>query len=269
MESAIAQDLLMSGVVYLMYHELQHDGRPLRCTLPGYVRYVVRESQFEDHLCELVRAGYRGITVGDALDGGRSVVSVAVTFDDGSETDLLVAAPLLARRGFGATFFVPSGYVGRPGYLSAGQLRELAKAGFEIGCHSRTHAFLTDLGPSALETEIVHAKHDLEQIVGQRIEHFSCPGGRWNRQVSELARAAGYRSVLTSRTGVNYAHSDPYRLARVAIDRSLSSSEFLRICQGKSLRARRAREIILNTAKRLLGNIAYKRLRDVLLKVPS
>ena len=229
----------MNGMVYVMYHELERVERPLCNNDPGYVRYVLSEDALTSHMEVLVRNGLHGISVGEALAASDPTHAVAITFDDGSETDSLLAAPLLARYNFKATFYVVSSWINRRGWLSSRQLRELADADFEIGCHSRSHAFLTDLEPSDLRNEIVTAKVELEQILGRPIEHFSCPGRQVESEGAQAAREAGYRSVATSNIGINYSQVNPYRLARVAILRGTAPDEFLGICRGKNLRIRR------------------------------
>ena len=86
----------------------------------------------------------RGISVEDALCN-KKTGKVVITFDDGCETDLTVAAPLLQRANFTATFYITLGFLGRTGYLIPRQVRELSDAGFDIGCHSMTHPYLSDL----------------------------------------------------------------------------------------------------------------------------
>src|SRR5258708_11065666 len=159
----------------------------------------------------LQNAGLRGISVSEALTGG-AAGGIAITFDDGCETDLSVAAPILHKLNFGATFYITVGFLGRPGYLTANQVRELIDAGFEIGCHSMTHPYLTDLDDLQLHREIIDAKSRLEEIVGRPVHHFSCPGGRWSPVVSTMARRGGYRSVATSRIAVNHPTCNPFSL---------------------------------------------------------
>ena len=43
---------------------------------------------------------------------------VVLTFDDGNISDLATAAPILKTHGFGATFYITSGWVGKPGRLN-------------------------------------------------------------------------------------------------------------------------------------------------------
>lgn len=108
---------MKAGIAFLMYHELELPGRALCQTDPGYTRYIVTASAFHGHLSHLKNIGYQGLSVGKALQfsGEREV---AITFDDGCETDVEVAAPMLTKFGFGATFYVTSGRLGQRGYMS-------------------------------------------------------------------------------------------------------------------------------------------------------
>jgi len=252
------------SIVFLMYHELEIPGRPLCLPEAGYARYAVSEHEFREHMQHLKERGSKGASVGQALEfsGGPCV---AITFDDGSETDLLAAAPILQQAGFSATFYITSGWLGQPGHLSSAQLNDLSRQGFEIGCHSMTHAYLTDLDDARLRRETADAKNKIEDIIGKPIEHFSCPGGRYNDRVANAARAAGYRTVATSRIYANSPRTDVFALGRVAILRGLPTATFASICTGEALPQMRVRSSIRDAAKHLLGSSLYDRMRNVLL----
>ncbi|MGH9359437.1 MAG: polysaccharide deacetylase family protein [Terriglobia bacterium] len=251
-----------AGFICLMYHELERAGRPLCCNEPGYVRYVVREADFLLELQSLAAAGTSGQSLSKALESSQDgLAGVAITFDDGCETDWLVAAPVLKQLGFGATFYVVAAWIGQRGYLTMDQLHSLAGDGFEIGCHSMTHAYLTGLDAASLQREIAASKDCLEQITGKRVEHFSCPGGRWNAAVSECCRKAGYRSVATSRIGINRAAGGSFRLARVAVQRDTALPAFESLCRGNGLWMPQARQALLDSAKAVVGNSTYERIR--------
>jgi len=250
--------------VFLMYHELERPGRPLCHTEPGYIRYVLRSSDFCAQIQSLKDKGWRGISVGEAL--AHQPDRVAITFDDGSETDFICAAPVLCELGFGATFYVTTGFIGKRGYLNHSQLRELCGLGFEIGCHSMTHAYLTDLDENGVSREVAEAKSQLEQLISHPVEHFSCPGGRHNQLVSEIARRAGYRTVATSRMHANSALSNPYALGRVAVMRATSLATFENLCRGHGLWQLNLLVRLREGMRRLLGNSAYDRLRDAALR---
>jgi len=253
------------STVFLMYHELELPGRALVETEPGYVRYILSADKFRSQIEWLKQQGWRGLSVSEALrfEPGNSV---AVTFDDGCETDLIAAAPILKEAGFGATFYVTAGRVDAAGFLSRQQLRELDGMGFEIGCHSMTHAYLNDIGTEELRTEIAAARRTLRDFTGSRIDHFSCPGGRYDERALAVAREAGYRTVTNSRAYANHPATDPYQLGRVAIMRSVDQTEFVRICHGQGLWKMRLSETLRGTAKRMIGNRGYDSIRRVLLR---
>jgi len=257
--------MLRSNTVFLMYHELKLEGRPTCRSDPGYLHYVLEEGEFRAHLNRMRFLNLRGMSVGEALGAGDAEDGAVITFDDGCETDLTAAAPLLADAGFTATFYVITGHIGRKGYLSAEQVRELHRGGFEIGCHTMNHPYLTELGRESLRVEIAEAKGQLEQIIGRRVDHFSCPGGRWNWRVERAVREAGYRSMGTSRAGANSPSVNPFRLARVPLHPGMPLAAFDNLVRGHGMLRRKARDLALTAAKSILGNGTYDRLRAALL----
>jgi len=252
-------------IVFLMYHELELPGRPLCQSEPGYVRYILPRASFQSQVNWLRQSGWRGLSVSEALNFSNEK-SVAITFDDGCETDLMAAAPTLKEAGFNATFYVTAGPIGQPGYLSPEQLRELSSLGFEIGCHSMTHSYLDELDQAALKREISDSGKQLEDLIGKRIEHFSCPGGRYNAQTIAVVREAGYRSMATSHARPNSPSRDSFLLGRVAILRGFDSASFEKVCTGEALAKMRLAESARGAARRLLGNRLYDRLRATLLR---
>jgi peptidoglycan/xylan/chitin deacetylase (PgdA/CDA1 family) len=263
----------MIEAVHLMYHELESPGRKLCRDEPGYVRYVITAEEFRRQLAYLRENGFQCLSVEDAFnekddekhDKQQRRARIVITFDDGCETDLLTAAPLLKEFDANATFYIVAGFLGSPGYLSALQLRELSEQGFDIGSHSMTHAYLPDLAPEELRAEIQGSKARLEEITGREVKHFSCPGGRWSQSVAREAQRAGYATVATSRPGKNGSANDCFALARMAVLRGTSLADFDRICRGRGLLRKRAQVAALSAAKKLLGNGMYEKLRAAVL----
>jgi peptidoglycan/xylan/chitin deacetylase (PgdA/CDA1 family) len=242
---------------------LELPGRALCHSEAGYARYVVSMENFRRQLEVLRQAGLKGISVSQMLEGESGI---ALTFDDGCETDLIAAAPAIQELGFKATFYITVGFLGTSGYLSQPQVRELAKYDFDIGCHSLTHPYLSDLDATGLHREIVEAKDSLQQIAGKAVLHFSCPGGRWDSHVAEVARNAGYRSVATSRTGVNWPSTNAFRLARIAVMRDTSMVAFQSLSTGRGLWPMQLREGTRAAVRKAMGNSMYDKLRSRLLK---
>ena len=262
---------MSKGIVFLMYHELQVAGRKLVDESAGYRRYVVSNEQFAAHLDVVVQSGLKGTNVSESLDALQSGTTakplVCFTFDDGCASDLHVAAPLLRDKNFNAMFYVTVDHLGKEGYLTKTELRELSDLGFEIGSHSLTHRHLNDLDAKEIRSELVDSKNALEEITGKRVDHFSCPGGRVNAIVTDVAVAAGYKSVATSQLGINSARSNVFALKRVAIKREMNLKTFARVCSGKGQFLMKSEDSLLLTGKRLLGNERYDRLRTNLLSL--
>ncbi len=251
----------------LMYHELALANRALCSTDPGYVRYVVAEPSFRAQLARLAERGMRGVSVSQWIDLPMSATPrVMLTFDDGCETDLISAAPLIRERGFNATCYLTIDFLERPGFLAHAQVRELAATGIEIGCHSMSHAYLSDLDDAALRREVVDSKHRLEQIAGVRVRSFSAPGGRYDDRLLPLAREAGYDSVTTSNPAQNPNARPAGLLGRTAIMKDTRMPQFDAILSGEDLASRQSRDRLLGAAKSLLGNRLYEKLRAALLR---
>ena len=250
-----------------MYHELERAGRPLCSADAGYVRYVVREDDFRAQMDAMAASGKFGVGVSEwlAAPAASAANQVVITFDDGCETDLIAAAPILQAHAFGATCYLTVDFLDRPGFLTRTQVRELAATGIEIGSHSVSHAYLSDLDDAALHREIVESRHELELLAGVTIRSFSCPGGRYDDRVLSVARKAGYESVTTSRAEWNHHQRPAELLGRIAIMQDTTLADFSSTLSGRDLGARRLRNSALGAAKAVLGNTLYEKLRVALL----
>ena len=95
-----------------MYHELELAGRPLCQSDPGYARYILPLATFRRQIEWLKQSDFRGVNVSEAL-AIPAQPAVCITFDDGCETDLIAASPVLREFGFAATFYVTAGFLGQ------------------------------------------------------------------------------------------------------------------------------------------------------------
>ncbi len=252
------------GTAFLMYHELSVPGRATCRPEPGYTRYVVPATDFRTQMKGLADEGWKGRNVTEALanfDGK----SVCITFDDGCETDLLSAAPVLKELGFHGTSYITVEFLNRPGYLTHSQVRELSAMGLEIGCHSLTHPYLTDVDDAQLRKETAGAKERLEQIAGVRVDHYSCPGGRWDGRVAAAVKRSNFRTMATSVTSLNFSTTDHFALARLAVLDGVSIDRLLRACRGEGLLLTQMKEKTRDLARRILGNQGYDSVRTLIL----
>jgi peptidoglycan/xylan/chitin deacetylase (PgdA/CDA1 family) len=122
-----------------------------------------------------------------------------VTVDDGGAAYHTSIAGRLERLGWRGHCFVSTDCIGRRGFLSRQQVRDLAERGHVIGSHSASHPFAFNALPfSEIVTEWSRSRAVLEDIVGCRIDVGSVPGGYFSPAVARAARDAGYRVLFTS-----------------------------------------------------------------------
>lgn len=252
--------------VCLMYHEVVPHWS---ASAGSEAWFAVSKQAFERQLALIAEAGFAGCSLEDALarPGERRV---AITFDDGSAGQHLGAFPALIARRMTATFFVTTGWIGRPGYVSWSALREMKAAGMSIQSHTHSHPFLSELGAEQVRDELVRSKDALDQGLEQATDALSLPNGDWPRAAARhLVREAGYALVATSRWGVNRAGAGagdgPLRVRRCTVRGEPTALAFQRVLRRDAwlFLARGARESVLGALRSGLGPTRYARWRRV------
>ncbi|MFH0810077.1 MAG: polysaccharide deacetylase family protein [Pseudomonadota bacterium] len=209
-------------VAVLMYHNV--------CRLPAFEAGVyqhVLPHQFADQMALLRRRNYRVAPLEELVEktaAGERLPprTVAITFDDGYRA-LLEAWPQIERRGFTATIFLATGYIGKDrsfswleGGLGSGheavaplswdEVSELARRGADFGSHSVHHLPLDGLDEPQLLAELAASKEDIEDHLGRRVRIFSIPfacpeTAGFRRRFVPLLRRAGYVAAVTTAMG--------------------------------------------------------------------
>jgi peptidoglycan/xylan/chitin deacetylase (PgdA/CDA1 family) len=161
------------------------------------------------------------------LDAVRERSQVQLTFDDGNASDFEIALPALLRRGMRATFFLCSGLLDQPGFLSRKQMRELLSTGMRIGSHGVAHRSWRKLNPEQLVLELEGSRQALETACGSPVDAAACPFGAYDRHVLSGLRKAGYRFVYTSDGGS--ATEGQWLQGRTTIKRSTPPADIQRL----------------------------------------
>ena len=126
---------------------------------------------------------------------------VVLTFDDSVKSHFTVAAPLLKKYGFGATFFITEGFTFKTNsrdYMTWKEIRELDRQGFEIGNHTRDHLSITDDNVDRLEEQLTGVDGDAVAVGIPRPTSFAWPGNSYSIDALPVLRKHG---VLFARRG--------------------------------------------------------------------
>lgn len=214
--------------IVLAYHGIGQDEWRFGVSFDDFCRQIER----------VMRAGYQPVKLEEIfrhIETGATLPkkSFAVTFDDGYR-DVLLVKHYLKKRGIQPAVFVlaePEAAernelgTGRQ-FLSPREIVELHTAGWEIGCHSATHADFSQLDTEALEREVIRSKNILEKNLALNIRYFAYPKGFYDSRIRAAVKKAGYVGALSMDDGFIGSSTDVFAVPRIGVDRTHTDKEF-------------------------------------------
>jgi peptidoglycan/xylan/chitin deacetylase (PgdA/CDA1 family) len=206
-------------VPVLTYHRVA----PLSAV--GLTDLKVDPANFVSELDALHSDGYHTITqtqLFDALYKDASLPSkpIIISVDDGYVDDVTRILPALERFHMVATFFVITGRMTEPGFLNAAQIRELDRAGMDVGDHSAHHVDLRLLTPTELRSETAGSRDVLQHVLGHPVYFFAYPFGYYNDAVVSAVKSAGYAMAYTTAGGDTESTTAPLLMPRIHVGRA-------------------------------------------------
>jgi len=203
----------------LTYHSIDPSGSVISVDPDVFVRQMEW----------LAKSDVRVMSLADLATGPDDGYRVALTFDDGFTNFAQVAAPALRALGLPATVFVVSD---RPGstnrwgrkggdrgipelpLLDWDALAALARDGFDLGGHTRSHPRLDRIAPSRLADEIVGSSEAIRTRIGYAPTTFAYPYGATTPAAVAAVRTV-YRFACTTELRMIRATDDSHLLPRV------------------------------------------------------
>jgi peptidoglycan/xylan/chitin deacetylase (PgdA/CDA1 family) len=152
------------------------------------------------------------------------------TFDDGGLSYYTLVADRFEARGWRGHCFVPTDFIGKRGFLSANELRDLDKRGHSIGTHSASHPpRFSHLPADRMREEWSRSREALEDVLGHPVRIGSVPGGYFSNLVAATAGDSGLRVLMTS---------EPVTWTR-SVNRCVVTGRFAVRCGAPADRARK------------------------------
>lgn len=253
----------ISSIPILMYHQVLADGVQATAVCHTNPAYTIARNRFAEQLAHLADSGFVTYSLEQLLRGetakGQGVV---ITFDDGWADNYSQAFPLLRQRGMKATIFVVTGFIEQTGYLSWGQLRELAAEGIDIQSHTVSHRPLGKLPEAEIRQELEVSRTTLEKHLGKPVRFVSMPQGVFSPAVLRLAKEAGYFGICTSEPGVRHGGAILPSFRRINIDGSMDLARYSRITRMDpwNLTLMVLQKKMKNLLKAMIGYDTYRKL---------
>ncbi|MEM1186990.1 MAG: polysaccharide deacetylase family protein [Pseudomonadota bacterium] len=233
----------------LMYHMVSEPRSGAK-----FNKLRVPPRSFEEQLRWLRDEGWHFALMSDLFaDAPLPEKTVVLTFDDGYADNLVYADPIMQRYGARATLYLvedrfdrdwstskkahhDSGELMREEKLSDAQVEQLLVSGrWELGGHTRTHINLARADEVLRGEEIGGARQRLAERFGQAMDSFAYPFGIYAQADVAAARAAGFRSAVTTVEGISRdLERDALELPRVKVSGKDSLAVFrLRLRTGR------------------------------------
>ncbi len=154
--------------------------------------------------------------------------AVTLRFDDGWLSEYQNAIPKMNSLGIKGTFYIVSNQKaedGYPAFMNISQIREIYNMGNEIGAHTRTHPYLSQLSQADQQSEIVGSRNDLLSLNVGQISSFAYPFGDYNSTTLSIVKNAGFTNAISTIDGPASQLSDVYQLERFGLTASTTLSQ--------------------------------------------
>ncbi|MBL4682391.1 MAG: polysaccharide deacetylase family protein [Pseudomonadales bacterium] len=127
---------------------------------------------------------------------------ISITFDDAYENIYTNAWPLLKEKGYPFTLFIATDLIGKRGYLSWNQIREMHTAGLSVANHTKSHPHLIrkidNENLSNWKRRITEEITGAQEIINNELPNalalrfLAYPYGEYNNDTLTLVKSLGY-----------------------------------------------------------------------------
>ncbi|MDP4263878.1 MAG: polysaccharide deacetylase family protein [Bacteroidota bacterium] len=198
--------------------------------------YIVPVANFREQMKLLADSGYHSILpdqLYDYLAYGKALPSrpVMITFDDTRLDHYTIAIPEMKKYGYKGVFFIMTVSLGRPGYMSKEQVKQISDEGNIIGSHTWDHHNVKKYTGNDWMIQVEKPSKQLADITGKPVEYFAYPFGLWNKE--SIANLKRYKFKAVFQLSDRRDENDPlYSIRRVIIPGEWSAAGMLRVMKN-------------------------------------
>ena len=141
-----------------------------------------------------------------------------ITIDDGFKSFYSEAWPYLKENKIPFILFISTEPVGKSGYMSWDEIKEIEKFDFAfIGHHSHTHEYLIDMDDSEFIKDIEVATKIFKEKLGYNPQIFSYPFGEYSKFMKDYI-SKNFKIAFGQHSGVIDVNKDRFELPRFPIN---------------------------------------------------
>ena len=155
----------------------------------------------------------------DSLRNKKNKKKILLTIDDGFLSFYENAWPLLKSNKIPFILFISTREVGKYGYMSWKQIKEISKEDFvHIGNHSHTHEYLIDESPEKILKDLKKSISIFKKNLGYNSHFFSYPFGEYSLEFKKIVKDLDFKFAFGQHSGVVDETKDFLELPRFPIN---------------------------------------------------
>ncbi|MDC6465642.1 polysaccharide deacetylase family protein [Pelagibacteraceae bacterium] len=201
------------GVISLMYHRFDEN---------KYPSTNIKVKIFKEHLEEINRQNIEIISFKNfekILESGIDKNYVLLTIDDAFQSFYKNAWPILKDKKIPFVLFVSTREVGKHGYMSWTQIKELIDSNLAtIGNHSHSHEYLIDWPDSDIKSDLILSIKIFKEKIGYSPSIFSYPFGEYSSNLKKIVSDLDFKFAFGQHSGVIDITKDFLELPRFPIN---------------------------------------------------
>ena len=203
-----------------MYHRFEEN---------KYPSTNIRINDFKEHINLIKKDGIKFINPSNfenELNDNKKERKVLITIDDGYQSFYDNAWPILKKDKIPFILFVSTREVGKRGYMSWENIREIEKYDFvEIGNHSHTHDYLIDFEDQEIENDLKKSISIFKNEIGKNSAFFSYPFGEYSSSLKNIVIELGFKYAFGQHSGVVDYTKNLFEMPRFPINEKYGEKE--------------------------------------------
>jgi peptidoglycan/xylan/chitin deacetylase (PgdA/CDA1 family) len=118
--------------------------------------------------------------------------------------------------------------LGKPGYMSTEQVKQLADEGHTIGSHTYDHKNAKTYTVDDWVEQVQKPSKQLQTITGKPVEYFAYPFGLWNKEA--IAKLKDHDFKVVFQLSAKRDENDPlFSVRRIIVPGSWSGSTMIKV----------------------------------------